>query len=129
MSTAAPHSSFGEIVVELAWRPVRSRAVAATLAKQQTAARLGQVQREQAMDAAEEAELIVRLAELCPDDEDLVPGTPGARKGWTPAEEEAGVSEFFSDELGHALNVSRGTAAFRAKRAFSWRDRLPATFA
>ena len=27
------------------------------------------------------------------------------------------------------LNVGRGTAAFRARRAFTWRDKLPATFA
>ena len=27
------------------------------------------------------------------------------------------------------LNVGRGTAAFRARRAFCWRDKLPLTFA
>ena len=39
------------------------------------------------------------------------------------------MSEFFPDEVAHALNLGRGTAAFRARRAFVWRDKLPATFA
>ncbi len=31
--------------------------------------------------------------------------------------------------MAHALNLGRGTAAFRARRAFTWRVNLPATFA
>ena len=38
------------------------------------------------------------------------------------------MSEFFPDELAHALNLGRGTAAFRARRAHTWRDNLPATY-
>jgi hypothetical protein len=38
------------------------------------------------------------------------------------------VSEFFPDELAHVLNLGRGTAAFRARRAHTWRESLPATF-
>jgi hypothetical protein len=38
------------------------------------------------------------------------------------------VSEFFPDEVAHAINLGRGTAAFRARRAYAWRDNLPATF-
>jgi hypothetical protein len=39
------------------------------------------------------------------------------------------VSEFFPDELAHVLNLGRGTAAFRARRARTWRENLPGTLA
>ena len=65
MSTAAPHS-FEEIVVDLAWRPAVSRPAAGSLAKDVAAARLRQLQRNRAMDAAHEAELILRLAAAAP---------------------------------------------------------------
>jgi Domain of unknown function (DUF222) len=92
---------------------------------------LGRIQRNRARDAAREAELISRLAELRPDHDDPPPGTPGARRrGWRKTEPEfAGVSEFFPDELAHVLNLGRGTAAFRTRRAFTWRDNTPATLA
>ena len=95
------------------------------------AAELGRIQRNRARDAAREAELIHRLAELRPDDDDPPPGTPGARRpGWRTTDPEfPGVSEFFPDELAHVLNLGRGTAAFRARRARTWRDSLPATLA
>ncbi|GAA3162406.1 hypothetical protein GCM10010531_12760 [Blastococcus jejuensis] len=44
------------------------------LSKRQAAAELARRQRRQAMDAAYEAELILRLAELTPDDDDPQPG-------------------------------------------------------
>jgi hypothetical protein len=127
--TTATHS-FEEIVVDVAWRPSVVRPAAAELSKNHTAARLQLIQRKRARDAAEEAEFILRFAQLCPDSEDPPPDHPGAKKTyWRSAREFSGVSEFFPDELGAVLNVGRGTAAFRARRAFCWRDRLPATFA
>src|SRR4051794_41500901 len=82
------------------------------------------------MDGAEEAEFILRLAELSPDDDDPAADHPGAkRESWRTEPEFPGVSEFFVHELAMILNVGRGTAAFRARRAFCWRDKLPATFA
>ena len=39
------------------------------------------------------------------------------------------MSEFFPAHLAQAINLGHGTAAFRARRAFTWRDSLPATFA
>ena len=103
----------------------------AWLDDEQVAAELGRIQRNRAREAAREAELILRLAELRPDAGDPAPGTPGARsRTWRKtASEFAGVSEFFPDELAQAINLGRGTAAFRARRAYTWRDNLPATFA
>jgi Domain of unknown function (DUF222) len=92
---------------------------------------LGRLQRNRARDTAREAELILRLAELRPDADDPPPATPGARtRAWRTTDAEfPGVSEFFPDEVAHAINLGRGTAAFRARRACTWRDSLPATFA
>src|SRR4051812_27910485 len=129
MTTAAAHS-FEEIVVDRVWSPGVARPAPAELSKEHAAARLQLIQRKRARDAAEEAEFILRLAELCPDAEDPPPDHPGARKTyWRSAREFPGVSEFFVDELGAVLGVGRGTAAHRATRAFTWRDSLPATFA
>src|SRR3954470_15556506 len=70
---------------------------------EQVVAQLQQIERNRARDAAEEAELILRLAELRPDDEDPPPGTPGGRAAWRRTDPEfAGVSEFFTREVGHA---------------------------
>ncbi|WP_040338663.1 HNH endonuclease signature motif containing protein [Candidatus Blastococcus massiliensis] len=98
---------------------------------EEVAAELGRIQRHRARETAREAELILRLAELRPDVDDPQPGTPGTRsRTWRKTDPEfAGVSEFFPDELAHAINLGRGTAAFRARRAYTWRDNLPATFA
>ncbi|SDG10149.1 protein of unknown function [Blastococcus aurantiacus] len=97
----------------------------------QVAAELARIERDRARQTAREAQLILRLAELRPDTDDPAPGTPGARRrSWRRTDPEfAGVSEFFPDEVAHAINLGRGTAAFRARRAFTWRDNLPATFA
>src|SRR3954452_16080755 len=113
MTTAAPHS-FEEIVVEFAWRPSVVRPAPSDLSKEQSAARLQLIQRKRAKDAAEEAEFILRFADLCPDADDPPPDHPGAKKTyWRTAAEFAGVSEFFVSELAMVLNVGRGTADFR----------------
>jgi hypothetical protein len=116
------------------WVSVQSepdlRLPASWASDEQVAARLQQIERNRARETAEEAELILRMAELRPDDEDPAPGAPGARTAWRRTDPEfPGVSEFFTREVGHVLNLGRGTAAFRARRAFTWRDKLPATFA
>ncbi len=107
------------------WLPV------SWLDDEDVAAELGRIQRNRARDAAREADLILRLAELRPDVDDPPPGTPGARsRSWRRTDPEfPGVSEFFPDELAHTINQGRGTAAFRARRAHTWRENLPATFA
>jgi hypothetical protein len=94
-------------------------------------AELARIQRNRAREAAREAELILRLADLRPDVDDRQPGAPGARsRAWRKSDPEfPGVSEFFPDELAQAINLGRGTAAFRARRACTWRESLPATFA
>jgi len=107
-----------------------SRLPVSALADGEVAAELQRIQRNRARDAAREAELILRLAQLRPDVEDPAPGSAGARsRSWRTDPEFPGVSEFFPDELAQVLNLGRGTAAFRARRALTWRDALPATFA
>ena len=100
------------------------------LGDQAVAAELIRIQRNRARDAAREADLILRLAELRPEVVDPPPGTPGARnRTWRKTDPEfPGVSEFFPDELAHVINLGRGTAAFRARRAYTWRENLPLTF-
>jgi hypothetical protein len=96
----------------------------------QVAAELAHIERRRARDAAREAALILRLAALRPDTDDPPPSTPGARRTWRRTEPEfPGVCEFFTAEVAHALNLGRGTAAFRARRAFTWAESLPATLA
>src|SRR4051794_40597206 len=128
MTTAAHEPVF---VLDVVYEPaVSHRDTAARPVKERTAAALQLLQRQRAQAAAHEAEFILRLAELCPDADDPPPDHPGARKTyWRSAREFPGVSEFFVDELGAVLGVGRGTAAHKAARAFTWRDRLPATFA
>jgi hypothetical protein len=100
------------------------------LSREQVVAELVRRQRRQAMDAAYEAELILRLADHTPDDHDPAPGAPGARRpGWTARNDVAGVSEFFASELALVLNRGRGTANHLLSRALVWRENLPATFA
>jgi hypothetical protein len=107
-----------------------SRLPVGLLSREQLADELQRRQRRQGMDAAYEAELILRLAEQSPDDADPAPGTPGARKpGWAAAGDVVGVSEFFASELALVLNRGRGTANHLHHRAVVWRDNLPATFA
>src|SRR4051795_2280836 len=128
--TAAVHSFEEPIVVDLVWPGHRRFPSAAASSREMVAARLQWGQRQRARDAAEEAEFILRLAELSPAGGDPAADHPGAkRESWRTEPEFPGVSEFFVHELAMILNVGRGTAAFRARRAFCWRDKLPATFA
>ena len=99
-------------------------------ADERTAAELRGIQRDRAMDAAREAELIMALAAARPPTDDPAPGTPGARKrGWAADEAYGGASEFFTAELATVLNVGRGTAEHRYRRARTWTTKLPLTFA
>src|SRR3954454_12784377 len=126
MTTTAAHEP--SFVIDVVYEPHRT--IAARLPKERTAAWLQLIGRQRSRAAAEEAEFILRLAALCPDEDDPPPDHPGAAKTyWRSARSEfPGVSEFFVDELGAVLGVGRGTAAHRATRAFTWRDKLPATF-
>ncbi|MGY1785244.1 DUF222 domain-containing protein [Geodermatophilus sp. SYSU D00698] len=112
-------------------RPVSiPRLPVALLSDEQAAAELQRVQARKAMEAAYEAELVLRLAEARPADLDPAPGTPGARRGsWAPDAELPGVSEFFTAELALVLNVGRGTASHLAHRAWTYRSHLPGTWA
>src|SRR5438309_7603660 len=102
----------------------------ALLDDHEKAAELARVQQRRAMDTAYEAELALGLAVDRPDDADPAPGTPGARsRGWAPDGELPGVREFFPAELAVVLNCGRGTASHLARRAWTWREKLPATFA
>src|SRR3954454_13774719 len=131
MTTTAEPRSPREFAFDVVYQPAGShRDMAARPVKERTATGLQLLQRQRAQATAEEAEFILRLAELCPDAEDPPPDHPGARKTyWRSAREFPGVSEFFLDELAAVLGVGRGTAAHKAARAFTWRDSLPATFA
>ncbi|MGY1699814.1 DUF222 domain-containing protein [Geodermatophilus sp. SYSU D00766] len=110
-------------------RPVTvQRLPVAVLSDEQAAAELQRLQARKAMEAAYEAELVLRLAEARRSDDDPAPGTPGARS-WKPDGELPGVSEFFTAELALVLNCGRGTANHLATRAWTYRERLPATWA
>ena len=90
------------------------------LDRDQKAAGLQRVQGRRAMDAAYEAALVLGLG----------PGTPGARaRGWAPDTELPGVSEFFTAELSVLLDCGRGTASHLARRAWTYRESLPRTWA
>jgi hypothetical protein len=94
------------------------------------AAELQGLQRRRARDTAREAELIMGLARERPASGDPAPGTPGARKpGWAVDEAYGGASEFFTAELSAVLNLGRGTATYRYRRAHTWLTKLPLTFA
>ncbi|MGY1694127.1 DUF222 domain-containing protein [Geodermatophilus sp. SYSU D00814] len=113
-------------------RPVQvPRLPVAALSDEQAAVELQRLQARKAMEAAYEAELVLRLAEARPSDDDPAPGTPGARRrgSWAPDTELPGVSEFFTAELALVLNCGRGTANHLATRAWTYRERLPATWA
>lgn len=100
------------------------------LSKAQKAAELQRVQARRAMDAAYEAALVMGLADDTPDTLDPPADHPGARKSsWAPDTELPGVSEFFTAELAVVLNCGRGTASHLARRAWIYRESLPATWA
>ncbi len=131
MSAVADHVSPVERALAgwLVRRPVTVRRLPVTvLSDEQAAAELARLQRRRAMEAAYEAELVLRLAELRPDEADPPPGTPGARS-WKPDTELPGVSEFFTAELAVVLNCGRVAASKLAHRAWTLRESLPATWA
>src|SRR4051812_22349806 len=100
------------------------------LSAEEKAAELQRLQANRARDAAREAELILALAGDRPDELDPPPGTPGARRGsWKPDGELPGVSDSFPAELSAVLNCGRGSAVWRARRAWAWITLLPRTFA
>src|SRR3954449_3717660 len=100
------------------------------LSAEEKAEELQRIQRNRARDAAREAELILGLAADRPDELDPPPGSPGARRGsWRPDGELPGVSDSFPSELSMVLNCGRGTAVWRARRAWVWTALLPRTFA
>src|SRR4051794_41811504 len=104
--TAAAHS-FGEpIVVDLVWPGYRRLPSAAESSREMVAAGLQWGQRRRAMDAAEEAEFILRLAELSPADDDPAADHPGAKRGaWRAGPAAPGVRGVFVRELARFLNV------------------------
>src|SRR3954464_13685066 len=100
------------------------------LSEEEKAEELARLQANRARDAAREAEVIVGLAADRPDELDPPPRTPGARRGsWKPDGELPGVSDAFPAELSMVLNCGRGTAVWRARRAWTWIALLPQTFA
>src|SRR4051794_6483099 len=116
--------SFEGLLLDAVWaRPKQP----GELSKVECAGRLQSIQRRRSQQTAEEAELILRMAELTPDEQDPQPGTPGARSTqWRQTDPDfPGVSESFPDELGQVLQVGRGTAAHKTRRAYTWRDKLP----
>ncbi|NEK85498.1 DUF222 domain-containing protein [Blastococcus saxobsidens] len=120
----------GLVALLLERPPTSARLPVGVLTKEEKAAELQRLQVRRAMDAAYEAELILGLAEDTPDTLDPSADHPGARKGaWAPDTELPGVSQFFSSELAVVLNCGRATASHRARRAWTYRENLPATWA
>src|SRR4051812_50222066 len=113
--TAAVHSFEEPIVVDLVWPGYRRLPSAAESSREMVAAGLQLKQRQRAMDAAEEAEFILRLAELSPDDDDPAADHPGARRGaWRAGPGVPGGSEVFVAQLAVVLNVRPGPPRLRA---------------
>ncbi|MGY5885570.1 DUF222 domain-containing protein [Modestobacter lacusdianchii] len=120
-TTETPSGAMG-LVIDLRY-PIGSGDSA-----EEVAAELQRVQARRAMDAAREAQLILQLAAARP--AALDPEGPGAhRPGWTGADADEWISEFFPAELSAVLNLGRGTASHRLGRALTWARKLPATFA
>ncbi|MCZ2850630.1 DUF222 domain-containing protein [Modestobacter sp. VKM Ac-2978] len=128
MTTTAMPPGFWGVAVDVCFTGEWHRDQGAVSPDERLAARLRSVQRQRAMDAAEEAELILALAGHRP--AALDPDGPGARRpGWASETGGAEISEFFLAELSTVLNLGRGTAAVRLRRALTWSEKLPATFA
>ncbi|MCZ2837993.1 HNH endonuclease signature motif containing protein [Modestobacter sp. VKM Ac-2985] len=128
MTTTVPFSGPLGAVVDVFFTGESHRDLAGLSSDERVAARLQGVQRRRAMEAAEEAELIVELAGRRPAAPD--PDGPGARRpGWASESGGAEISEFFLAELSAVLNLGRGTAAVRLRRARTWSQKLPGTFA
>jgi hypothetical protein len=100
------------------------------LSREQKARELQRLQARRAMDAAYEAELIMGLADDSPELPDDHPAAQTSSKGsWSSRSDLPGVAESFNDELSIVLNCGRGTAAHHARRAWTYRENLPATWA
>ncbi|MCZ2827027.1 MULTISPECIES: HNH endonuclease signature motif containing protein [unclassified Modestobacter] len=128
MTTTAMPPGFWGVAVDVFFTGTAHGAREAAPSDEQLAVRLRSVQRQRAMGAAEEAELILALAGRRP--AALDPDGPGARRpGWASETGGAEISEFFLAELSAVLNLGRGTAAVRLRRALTWSEKLPATFA
>ncbi len=131
MQEVAGHVSPVERVLAgwLAEQPAPFRRLPVSLlSREQKAAELAGVQALKARTAAYEAELVLGLADDCPDADDPPPGSPGARS-WKPDTELPGVSEFFTAELAVVLNCGPVAAAKLAHRAWTLRESLPGTWA
>src|SRR3954451_2398639 len=126
MTTTAREPAFA---VDVAYAP--HRVTAAQPADQRLVAALQLMQRRRAQEAAREARFILQFAALRPDDQDPPSGARGARsRTWRVSEPEVpGISEAFVHELAMVLGVGRGTAAHKLRRALTWRDSCPASFA
>src|SRR4051794_41716103 len=122
--TATGGLTFEGLLIDVVWA---RETWPGELSRGECARRLIANQRRQAMMAADDAATMLRMAALTPDDQDPQPGTPGARSTqWRQTDPDfPGVSESFPDELGQVLQVGRGTAAHRLRRAVTWRDKLP----
>ncbi|WP_308128249.1 DUF222 domain-containing protein, partial [Modestobacter italicus] len=133
-TTAVPPGPF-EPVIDIVYlgRPhalTRLAAEPASWSDEQLATDLDRMQRRRARLAAEEAELILALAGHRPATDDPPADSPGARRpGWTSHTGDGEIREFFLAELATVLNLGRGTAALRLRRALTWSTKLPATFA
>src|SRR4051812_5183412 len=116
--------SFEGLLIDAVWARGTSPG---ELSRGECARRLVATQRRQSMMAADDAATMLRMAALTPDEQDPQPGTLGARSTqWRQTDPDfPGVSESFPDELGQVLQVGRGTAAHRLRRAVTWRDSLP----
>src|SRR4051794_12331463 len=116
--------SFEGLLIDAVWAAPK---LPGELSKVECAGRLQSIQRRRSQQSAEEAELILRMAALTPDEQDPQPGTPGARSTqWRQTDPDfPGVSESFPDELGQVLQVGRGTAAHRLRRALTGGGKLP----
>jgi hypothetical protein len=114
----------------MAGPPTPRRLPVAALTRAEKATELQRLQARKAMDAAYEAELVLGLADDTPDTLDPPADQPGAARGsWAPEPELPGVSQFFTAELAVVLNSGRRTASHTAHRAWTYRAKLPATWA
>src|SRR4051794_41559174 len=122
--TATGGLTFEGLLIDVVWA---RETWPGELSRGECARRLIANQRRQAMMAADDAATMLRMAALTPDDQDPQPGTPGARSTqWRQTDPDfPGVSESFPDELGQVLQVGRGTAAHRLRRALTGGGKLP----
>ncbi|WP_299957609.1 HNH endonuclease signature motif containing protein [uncultured Modestobacter sp.] len=129
-TTAVPPGPHGG-VIDIVWVGAQHTAPDhAAWSDERLATGLRSVQRRRARLAAEEADLILGMAGHRPANDDPPVDSPGtSRPGWTSDAGDGEISEFFVGELSAVLNLGRGTAAVKLRRALIWAQKLPATFA